>query len=664
MAFELGVCYYPEHWPEDRWAIDARLMREAGLSIVRIGEFAWAQMEPAEGVFTWDWLDRAIATLAAEGLKIVLGTPTATPPAWLVRSWPEILQVDAQGRRREFGSRRHYCANSPVYRRRTERIVTAMVERYAAHPAVIGWQIDNEFGCHDTARCYCPRCALAFRAWLQARYGALDALNEAWGTAFWSQWYTDWSQIEPPFLAVTEQNASQVLDYARFSSDSWVDYERLQVDLLREGDPGKFITHNLMGNFPDLDYHALGRPLDFVVWDSYPTGYAELMAAQLYHPDDPRPALAYDAGDPYVTGFCHDVMRGIKNRPFWVMEQQCGNVNWSQYNTGVRDGTVRLWTWHALARGAEAVVYFRWRACRFAQEQMHSGLRHHDASAAVGYRDVVRMAEERSRMASIAATPCAAEVAILSDYTDLWALSLQPHRKDFSYQRHQFRFHRALQHWGIPTDIVSPDTNLQQYKLVIAPSAFLVDAQLAATLKAYVEDGGTLLLGVRSGFKTASNLVTDLPLPGLLRDLVGATVAEWHGLPPGFSYDVEYEGRDIEVGFWVEALVPDPDVDILASYTSSPFAPRAALTARRVGDCGGRALYLGWYPAPDQAAAIAARVADLAGVQRLAQPLPEGVVITRRGTSVILLNFTEQTQTIEIAGRRTVLASRDVAVVD
>ena len=267
-------------------------------------------------------------------------------------------------------------------------------------------------------------------------------------------------------------------------------------------------------------------------------------------------------------------------------------------------------------------------------------------------------------MASIAATPCAAEVAILSDYNDLWALSLQPHRKDFAYQRHQFRFYRALQHWGIPTDIVSPEADLRQYKLVIAPSAFLVDAQLAATLNAYVEGGGTLLLGVRSGFKTASNLVTDRPLPGLLRELVGATVADWHGLPPGVSYGVEYDGRGIEVGFWAEALIPDPDVDVLARFTSPPFAPRAALTARRGGDSGGCALYLGWYPTPDQAEAIVARVSDLAGVRRMAQLLPEGVVMVRRGAYAILLNFSGHEQAIEIVGQRVLVPSRDVVIID
>ena len=273
---KLGVCYYPEHWPEERWSTDARLMAERP-GVVRIGEFAWARMEPEEGRFDFAWLDRAVETLAAQGLEVVMGTPTPTPPAWLVHAYPEVLPVDKQGRVRRFGSRRHVCPNSPAYYRLTERIVTAQAERYGRHEAVIGWQIDNEIGCHDTARCYCDQCVSAFRRWLQARYGDLQTLNEAWGTTFWSQWYSDWEQIGAPILGVTEQNLSHVLDYYRFSSDSWVAYEAFQARLIRQhGDPAKFISHNYMGTFPDLDYHKLGEPLDLVTWDSYPTGYAEM----------------------------------------------------------------------------------------------------------------------------------------------------------------------------------------------------------------------------------------------------------------------------------------------------------------------------------------------------------------------------------------------------
>jgi len=245
VSLKLGVCYYPEHWPVDRWPIDARLMREAGLSLVRIGEFAWAKMEPAEGNYQWEWIDRAIDVLANEGLQIVLCTPTATPPAWLIQSNSEILPVDSQGRRKHFGSRRYYCSNNPVYRRYSARIVSDLAKRYGSHPAIVGWQIDNEFGDHNTARCYCPVCASAFRQWLQTRYGSLDTLNQSWGSIFWSQVYTAWDQIEPPQLTVTTPNPSQVLDFYRFSSDSVVNYQKMQVDLLRQHTREQFITHTL-----------------------------------------------------------------------------------------------------------------------------------------------------------------------------------------------------------------------------------------------------------------------------------------------------------------------------------------------------------------------------------------------------------------------------------
>jgi hypothetical protein len=263
---QFGVCYYPEHWPEARWAEDARQMRALGLSIVRIAEFAWSRIEPQEGRFAWEWLDRAVATLSAAGLKIVLGTPTAAPPAWLSRGYPDTLPVDEQGRRRNFGSRRHYCPNHPAYRRFSRRIVSLMAAHFAAHPAVVGWQIDNEFGGGGTARCYCEHCADAFRRWLQARYGTLEALNQAWGTVFWSQEYSAWEQIGPPILTGSAANPSHTLDYYRFASDSWVDYQQMQLEALgphRRAD--QFATHNGMGLFfTALDYmlhrfDAVGR---------------------------------------------------------------------------------------------------------------------------------------------------------------------------------------------------------------------------------------------------------------------------------------------------------------------------------------------------------------------------------------------------------------------
>ncbi|HEY45879.1 MAG TPA: beta-galactosidase [Anaerolineae bacterium] len=666
---KLGVCYYPEHWPQERWLQDAELMRQAGLSLVRIAEFAWVVMEPREGQFTWDWLDQAIEVLAAEGLQVILGTPTASPPPWLCRSHPDILPVDAQGRRLRFGSRRHYCPNSRSYRQHTERIVTAMASRYGNHPAVVGWQIDNEFGCHGTARCYCETCARVFRLWLEAKYETINDLNEAWGTVFWSQTYGDWNEIDPPNLTIAEPNPSHVLDYYRFSSDTYVTYQQLQLSTLESLiSERQFVTTNFMSQFTDLDYHDLAKPLDFVTMSSYPTGHAESRHS-LYMPQSVRPVYAYDVGDPYITGFGHTLMRGYKpNRPFWVMEQQCGNVNWSMYNTGVRPGTVRLWTWHALASGAEAVLYFRWRAGLYAQEQFHSGLLRHDASLAVGYVDLEAMKADRPLMSEISSTPYEAQIAFLLDYDALWATQLQPHHRDFDYIRCLFVYYRALQRLGLPVDILSEDADLSPYKILIVPTAFLTTEQLAASLKAFAEAGGTVLLGVRSGFKTSNNQFTDHPLPGLFRDLVGITVSDWHSLPPGVSYDLNSSipGLVGPATIWAEALNPadsqsgDPDLQMLANYSSGPFSSHAALTQYKVG--AGLALYLGWYPNSPQAEALLAHLATHAGVLPLAD-LPDGLIASRRGHHLILLNFTEEPLTATVQGRTVLIGPRDVEVV-
>ena len=658
---KFGVCYYPEHWPAERWALDAKLMRKAGLTYIRIAEFAWQLMEPTEGDFSWDWLDTAIETLAAEGLRVILSTPTATPPAWMVQAYPEILPVDAEGRRRNFGSRRHYCPTSKTYREHTRRIVEALALRYRQHPAVAGWQIDNELGCHDTTRCYCDECAAAFRRWLRERYGSLEALNASWGTVFWSQTYTAWKEISPPLLTVTEPNPSHVLDYYRFSSDMTVAYQQLQVELLRQQiDPEQFVTTNFMGPFPDLDYHKLARPLDFVTLDTYPTGFAE--TAELYQPDEERPQFAYDVGDPNITGFGHTLTYGLKQQPYWMMEQQAGYINWASYNTGVRSGTPRLWTWHTVASGADAVVYFRWRACRFAQEQHHSGLLRHDGSLDVGYQDLLTLQEELPQLAELTAAPVEAEVALLLNYQDLWALQLQPHRKDFSYMRHLFVYYRALQRLGIPVDIVPYDAKLTDYQLIIAPTAFLGDEALATRLTEYTAQGGSLLLGVRSGFKTPSNLVTAEPLPGPFRELIGAQVNAWHALPPGIGYEFHSEFATLSgpATFWAESLKADEQTRSLATYSDGPFTGTSALTEQQVG--AGRALYLGCYPTVAQAKGLLSQLAAQDKINRLAE-LPAGLVAAQRGEQTVLLNFTDKPLTAQVKEKEIKVPARDVKTV-
>ncbi len=686
----LGVCYYPEHWPEARWAIDAAMMRDLGLEIVRIAEFAWAKLEPAPGRFEFGWLDRAIDVLASAGLEVVLGTPTVCPPAWMIRADPTILPVDAEGRRRRLGGRRHYCPNSAAYREHARRIVTALAERYGRDPRVIGWQIDNELGGGGTGRCYCPSCEVAFRDWLRARYGTLEHLNEAWATVFWSQTYTAWEEIAAPILQLNQANPSHALDYRRFSSDSIVAFERLQVEILRSAAAGHWVTTNLMGLFADLDHHDLAADLDFATWDSYPTGNLERWEGACYG-DEPSPPggrpYAYDVGDPYVTGLAHELTRGLRNRPFWVMEQQPGPINWGRFNPAPRDGTVRLWTWHALAAGADTCVYFRWRACLFAQEQYHAGLLHHDASPAPGYREVGRLAGEREAMARVVATPAVPRVALLFDYDDLWAIELQPHRRDFSYLRLAFAWYRGLARLGIAVDIVpvraarrhaTGQRPLADYAIVVAPTLHLADAAEAAELADWVRAGGTLLLGVRSGMKTTSNRVTSAPLPGDFRDLVGATVTDWHGLPPGVEYPLAWPvdgaaaatggpGLDASATVWAEALAPidGAGAAVAARYADGPLAGAVAITDRQVG--AGRAVYVGVHPTVSLAMGLLRDAAVWAGVAGLAMDapdgLPDGLVAYRRGAEIVALNFTDATVGTTLAGSSVIVAPRDVAIV-
>ena len=656
----LGICFYPEHWSSERWQLDAQQMRAAGISIVRIAEFAWSQMEPQQGTYNWNWLDNVIEVLASEDHKIVLCTPTAAPPAWLIHQHPEILPVDEEGRRRRFGSRRHYCPNNPTFHTYTESITRAMAERYGNHPSVIGWQIDNEFGCYFS-RCYCDTCTTQFQSWLQAKYSNLEMLNRSWGTVFWSQTYDDWKQIEPHNLTVAEPNPSHVLDYYRFASDSWTAYQQLQIDTLREIiSPQQFITHNIIGSQTTIDYYDLAGNLDFIAWDSYPTGYAETESQNLYAADDMIPAYAYDLGDPQLTGFFHTITRGLKQAPYWIMEQQTGAINWSTYNTGVRSGALRLWTWQALASGAEAVVYFRWRASRFGLEQHHAGLRHHDGSANTGYDDLLTIRTEWQQLEDFIALPLQASIGILLDYSTLWAIEMQPHGKDFSYLRHLFVFYRACKRLGLEPDIISPWTDLSRYQILLAPSVFLANEALMQKLDEFATQGGSLMLGVRSGFKDTCNVVTDQQLPGILSELAGVTVAQWHALPPGVCYAIQSVIPDFpaEATFWAEALEPALGTNTLANYSTVPFNGRAAITQKSHGK--GQVLYCGIYPQMEQAEALVCHLAAEQNIPIL--EIPAGLMVIRRGDKLLVLNFTEELLTLMIGSSTHRVPARDLLI--
>ena len=329
----LGVCYYPEHWPEERWSEDAARMADLGIRFVRIGEFAWSRLEPARDRFDWGWLDNALEVLNMAGLEVVMGTPTATPPRWLIDQRPDILAHDENGHPRRFGSRRHYCFTSPAFRAETARICLNIAKRYGDHPAIVGWQLDNEYGCHDTVLSYAPHCRPAFQRWLERRYGTIDRLNEGWGTVFWSGEYADFTQIGLPNHTVTEAHPAHRIDFHRFSSDQVIDYNRMQAEIIRQHSPERFISHNAMGLFHDFDHAALARDLDVITWDSYPLGFTD----QRMGLDQETRAQLARTGHPDIAAWHHDLYRGTKpDGRFWVMEQQPGPVNWADYNPAAR----------------------------------------------------------------------------------------------------------------------------------------------------------------------------------------------------------------------------------------------------------------------------------------------------------------------------------------
>ena len=515
MKRSLGCCYYPEHWPRETWDEDAVRMAEAGLTWVRIGEFAWSRLEPNPGDYRFDWLDDAIETLGKAGLKVVLGTPTATPPRWMVDRHPDMLAVDAAGRPRGFGSRRHYDFSHEGYKAECAKIVTALAKRYGRSPYVAAWQTDNEYGCHDTVISYSDAARQAFQSWLRQRYpgagndGDVDALNKAWGNVFWSMEYRAFDEIDLPNLTVTEPNPAHSLDFRRFSSDQVVAFNRLQADIIRAHSDAP-IAHNYMGKVTEFDHFAVGADLDIASWDSYPLGFLEDRIQR----DDAYKRRFARQGDPDFQAFHHDLYRAVGRGRMWIMEQQPGPVNWAPFNPLPRPGMVRLWSWEAFAHGAEVVSYFRWRQAPMAQEQMHAGLLRPDSAEAPGLAEARQVALEIAEAPEVSAAQ--APVAIVFDYDADWAWNVQPHGRGLDYFWLVFDTYRALRAMGQSIDVLPPDTrDFTGYRVVAVPGMMHMPQALKDALAA---SGTRVVIGPRSAARDRNmRIPTPLPpdLPGL-----------------------------------------------------------------------------------------------------------------------------------------------------
>lgn len=478
MPIWYGGDYNPEQWPKETWAEDVSLMNRAGVTMATVAVFAWSKIEPVEGHFEWEWLDRVMDGLHEGGIRVDLATATASPPPWLSTSYPETLPVTETGMRVSAGARQHYCPSSPVYRKLAARLTRQIAERYASHPALEMWHINNEFGCH-ISRCYCEVSSEAFREWLKAKYGSIGALNHAWGTAFWSQTYSDFSQISAPSVAAYHRNPTQLLDFERFSSSELLECFRSEASIVRDLSPGVLVTTNFMGFFKAVNYWEWIAELDVISDDSYP---------------DPA-----DPDSPAFAAMTRDLMRSLgRGRPWMLMEQATGAVNSRARNTPRRPGELEAMSYQAVARGADAILFFQWRQSVAGVEKFHSAMLPHAGVDSRTFREVEKLGAELAAFPPLG-DRSRAEVAIILDWDSWWSIEQRGLPSTLSYVDQLFQWYRSLYGKNVVCDFVRATDDLSAYRLVVAPHLFVLTNEAAENLDGYVRAGGHLVVTYQSG---------------------------------------------------------------------------------------------------------------------------------------------------------------------
>jgi beta-galactosidase len=603
-----GGDYNPEQWPEAVWQEDVRLMREAGVTMVSLGIFSWAKLEPRPGEYDFAWLDRIMDLLHANGIRVDLATATASPPPWLAKLHPESLPVTAQGVTLWPGSRQQYCPSSPAYREAATSLVRRLAERYREHPALALWHVNNEYACH-VSECFCDESARDFRRWLQRRYGSLEALNAAWGTAFWSQQYGDWEEIGPPRAAPTFQNPTQQLDWRRFSSDALLECFELERAILKELTPEVPLTTNFMHAFKPLDYWKWAAREDLVSLDMYPD------------PTDPQ-AHVYAALN-------YDMMRSLGGgRPWLLMEQATSQVNWRPHNLIKRPGQMRLWSHQAIARGSDGAMFFQWRASKAGSEKFHSGMVPHGGTETRTWREVAALGQELRRLEALRSTSVQADVAIVFDWESWWALELDSKPSADLRLLDQLRaYYDHLFRRTITVDFVPPGADLRGYRLALVPNLYLVRDAAAQALERFVAEGGTLVMSFFSGIVDEHDHIRLGGYPAPFRKLLGLRVEEFAPYAPGQTSVIGTEGGDrFGCELWSDVIDLERAAAI-AQYAEGWLAGRAALTRHAFHQ--GAAYYLGTRPDAAGMAWVLDQACREAGVEPAAQA-PEGVEALRR----------------------------------
>jgi beta-galactosidase len=634
-----GGDYNPEQWPREVWDQDVALMREAGVNLVSLGIFAWARIEVAEGEYDFGWLDEIIELLHANGISIDLATATASPPAWFSHAYPHTLPVDAQGIRRSFGARQAYCPSAPEYREAAARLAGKLAERYADHPAVVMWHVNNEYGCHNW-HCFCEVSAAAFRSWLQQRYASLDELNESWGTAFWSQHYTDWTQVGPPRIVAynTFANPGQQLDWWRFSSDELLDCYRAEKEAL-QAYATQPITTNFMSFFKPLDYWAWAPELDIVSNDHY---------LQSVDPDNAQ-ELAMSA----------DLMRSLAGgAPWLLMEHSTSAVNWQPRNIAKAPGQMRRNSLQHVARGSDGAMFFQWRASKAGAEKFHSGLVPHAGRDSKVWREVTELGANLAALADVSDSRVdPADVAIVFDWSSWWAAELDSHPSvDVEPLAEARRWHQELWNRNVAVDFVPPQGDLTAYKVVVLPNQYVLSDAAIESLTSFVNGGGVLVATYFSGIVDERDHIRLGGYPGALRDLLGLSVEEFFPL----AQDARIQLSDFGEGAIWSELGAASSAAVLATYTEGPVEGSPAVTSNDVGQ--GSAWYVGTQLSKDGLSQLLGDILVRADVVPVLAGLPSGVEAIRRSnqddTFLFLINHTTSDVQVEVEGTD-IIAGRD-----
>ena len=640
-----GADYNPEQWSRDVWLEDVELMRRAGVNVVNLGIFSWAQVEPAPGEYRWGWLDEVMDLLHEHGVAVDLGTGTASPPPWLTARHPEILPVTADGRTLSPGGRQHWRPTSPVFLDYALRHVRELARRYGAHPALAMWHVSNELGCHNVHD-YSDDAAVAFRRFLQERYADLDALNDAWATAFWSQRYSDWEQILPPREAASFRNPGQQLDFWRFSSDALRDYLRAETAVLREETPDVPVTTNfmVMGETKAMDYAAWRDEIDFIANDHY------MLAAQ----DDRYEELAFSAG----------LMRALsRSQPWFLMEQSTSAVNWQPVNPPKAPGQLARDSLTQLAYGADAISYFQWRQSAGGAEKFHSAMVPHGGADTRVYREVCELGATLDRLAEVAGTrPAPAQVALLFDWESWWAAELDSHPTElFRYRSLLLEWFKAFVDAGVTVDVHPVADDFSDYRVVVAPGLYLVAPETTARISEQVGSGGHFVTTYFSGIVDPTDRVLVGGYPGAFRDLLGVRVEEFGPLLGDEQVPLAGGGT---ASLWADRIeVTDPAVEVLARYGAGRDG-EAAVTQRTVG--AGTATYVGAGLDTASLRGLVEQLCRRAGVEPDLDPSAAEHVLRRERHGadtryVFLLNRTGEPRTVKGESGFELIAGQDVA---